>query len=254
MAATLTRIAPTGGRGNAQFCAPPTQGEAAELLNVSRRAVQNAAKVQRTGTPELNRAVADGRVSVDDAARVAAETPEVQNEAVESVLAGRARTVAEAAALCDRCRREGAVDDCPRCKETREAKPGRSKTPPKWTEPSELQDLKASTTGLARKFTEVISGEGEVNKRLLRYSSAAGLVDHTPATIEGDEVREGKVRFLPLAGVRALLELAEAPGPVRSDAEVRRIYDEASGGWIPPLTRRRRRDNEARRQAKGGLA
>jgi hypothetical protein len=45
---------------NAQICALKAQPEAAELMNVSRRAVQHASAVQRDGVPELVEAV-DGR-------------------------------------------------------------------------------------------------------------------------------------------------------------------------------------------------
>jgi glutamate racemase len=46
----------------------PTQTEAAKLLNVSVDSVQFARKVQEQGTPELARAIEDGKVSVSAAA------------------------------------------------------------------------------------------------------------------------------------------------------------------------------------------
>lgn len=48
----------------------PTQSDAAEMLNVSRRAVQTARKVENAGTPEIIGAVEDGRISVSLASKV----------------------------------------------------------------------------------------------------------------------------------------------------------------------------------------
>ncbi|WP_332635172.1 hypothetical protein, partial [Halalkalibacter flavus] len=63
-----------------QICV--SQPDAAEKLNVSTRAVQSAAAVQRTGTPELQAKVDAGEVSVSAAADVATLTPEEQDEVV----------------------------------------------------------------------------------------------------------------------------------------------------------------------------
>lgn len=78
-AAVAGRIANLGeGRPKetAQICAvstvaPISQAEAAELLNVSRRSVQHAAKVLNHGTPELLAAVDAGEVAVSVAAEIA---------------------------------------------------------------------------------------------------------------------------------------------------------------------------------------
>lgn len=48
-----------------------SQTESAELLNVSRRSVQTATKVQEKGAPELQAAVEQGRVAVSTAAEIA---------------------------------------------------------------------------------------------------------------------------------------------------------------------------------------
>jgi N6-adenosine-specific RNA methylase IME4 len=48
-----------------------SQTEAAELLNVSRRSVQNAAELQEKGAPELQQAVDQGRIAVSTAADIA---------------------------------------------------------------------------------------------------------------------------------------------------------------------------------------
>ena len=55
----------------AQICAPVTQDQAAEMLNVSRRSVQAAAKVLHDGDDELVHAVERGDVAVSAAAKVA---------------------------------------------------------------------------------------------------------------------------------------------------------------------------------------
>lgn len=72
------------GERPAQICAgEKTQEEAAELLNVSRRAVQQARKVQSDGTPELIKAVETGEVSVSAAATVADLPKREQAKAVK---------------------------------------------------------------------------------------------------------------------------------------------------------------------------
>jgi N6-adenosine-specific RNA methylase IME4 len=80
-------------REAAQICAPTlpgveasepvpivAQGEAAELLNVSRRSLQSAAAVQEKGAPELQQAVDEGRVAVSTAADLASLPQEQQRE------------------------------------------------------------------------------------------------------------------------------------------------------------------------------
>jgi N6-adenosine-specific RNA methylase IME4 len=60
----------------------PTQGRAAELLNVSDRSVRSARTVQTTGTPELVQAVERGDVKVSVAADIATVSPDEQREIV----------------------------------------------------------------------------------------------------------------------------------------------------------------------------
>lgn len=62
IAASLATL-PRGANQHAQICAP-SQKEAAELLNVSRRSVQDAAKIRAGAPPELADAVSRGDVSV----------------------------------------------------------------------------------------------------------------------------------------------------------------------------------------------
>ncbi len=58
----------------------PTQTEAAQMLNVSRRTVQRARAVQDEGTPELIEQVVRGNVAVSTASEVATLPKEEQAE------------------------------------------------------------------------------------------------------------------------------------------------------------------------------
>ncbi len=59
-----------------------TQSEAADLLNVSRSAVQRARIVLEDGPPELVEAVEQGKIAVSAAAKIAALPPEQQPKAM----------------------------------------------------------------------------------------------------------------------------------------------------------------------------
>ncbi|MBA8799147.1 ParB-like chromosome segregation protein Spo0J [Agrobacterium sp. RC10-4-1] len=59
-----------------------SRDDAAKMLNVSPRSVATAKQVQKTGVPELVKAVEEGAVSVSAAAVIAKETPEVQRYVV----------------------------------------------------------------------------------------------------------------------------------------------------------------------------
>lgn len=72
--------------------------QAAEIVGSTRRAVEKARTVTTSGTPSLKEAVADGTVSLTDAAKVASEPAKVQEKAVEAVRAGTAKTATQAAA------------------------------------------------------------------------------------------------------------------------------------------------------------
>lgn len=78
---------------SAQICAV-SQEKAAEMLNVSRRSVQAAARVIHEGDESLVKAVERGDVAVSSAAKVAQLPKEEQREIVEQ---GRAKEVAKAA-------------------------------------------------------------------------------------------------------------------------------------------------------------
>ena len=62
-----------------------SQSAAAKLLNVSRGAVQQAAKVSSTGTPGLGAAVDSGRLPVSTASEAASMPAPVQDKLVEAV-------------------------------------------------------------------------------------------------------------------------------------------------------------------------
>ena len=73
-----------------------SQGDAAKAAGVSRKTVNEAVAVTESGTPELQKAVTDGEVSVSDAAKIVDEPPKVQNAAVKAVKKKKAKTVAAA--------------------------------------------------------------------------------------------------------------------------------------------------------------
>jgi hypothetical protein len=68
----------------------------AEQHGVGKSSVKDAKKVLEHGTEPLQEAVADGTVTVSDAAKVASEPAKVQNQAVKKVRKGEAKTVAAA--------------------------------------------------------------------------------------------------------------------------------------------------------------
>jgi len=80
----------------AQICAPLSQSDAADMLNVSRRSVQSAHKVQEDGIPELIEAVEKGDMSVSTAAEIS-ELPE--DEQVEVIARGEKEIMAKAAEI-----------------------------------------------------------------------------------------------------------------------------------------------------------
>lgn len=92
MVADKIATLPRGANQHAQICAP-SQQEAADMLNVSRRTVQAASKVRDQGAPELVAAVEGGVVSVSAAADVA-ELPKQEQAVV--VARGEAEILAVA--------------------------------------------------------------------------------------------------------------------------------------------------------------
>jgi N6-adenosine-specific RNA methylase IME4 len=69
VAAKVAKL-PRGSNQHAQICAP-SQNDAAEMLNVSRRSVQYAREIVEHGAPELQQAVDRGEVAVSNAADIA---------------------------------------------------------------------------------------------------------------------------------------------------------------------------------------
>ena len=73
-----------------------TQGEAAELVGVSTRLVSDASRVlseDSPAAPALQEAVREWRIRCNDAAKVVARPPEMQNRAVDLVVRGEAKTI-----------------------------------------------------------------------------------------------------------------------------------------------------------------
>lgn len=116
----------------AQSCAFHSQDEAADMLKVSRRLVQQARTVQDQGSAKLKAAVNEGTVSVSDAAKIVSKPAPVQNRAVKDVKAGKASTVTASAnaqdrKLCASCLRAVRVGQplpptCPECNPTKPAR------------------------------------------------------------------------------------------------------------------------------------
>ncbi|MGD0178942.1 MAG: ParB N-terminal domain-containing protein [Candidatus Sulfotelmatobacter sp.] len=63
----------------------PSRTDAAKLLNVSPESVTTAKKVIATGSPEIVKAVEQGRLAVSAAAKIADHPPAVQRQAVASI-------------------------------------------------------------------------------------------------------------------------------------------------------------------------
>lgn len=96
MVAARVANMPSGARTDLASIDARSQPEAAAALNVSRPSVQRAARVQTSGTPELVRAVDEGRVAVSAAAKIAEHPAERQSAILEMVERGEARDVKDA--------------------------------------------------------------------------------------------------------------------------------------------------------------
>lgn len=88
MAGRPRKIRPIGRINEETADQPPTQEEAAELLNVNPRSARRARTVVRRGTTALNNAAYDNKVSVSKAAEIAKLSVEEQNEWVAQVNRG----------------------------------------------------------------------------------------------------------------------------------------------------------------------
>ena len=166
-----------------------SQDSAAAIMKVSPDAVQRAKAVIEHGTPELQAAVLDGTVSVTDAAKVANEATEVQNQAVAKVRAGDAKTAAAAvsddAHLCLRCQQAKRANlptktNCPDCAQIANPpppakKPRKKKRPPE--EPDEplqkvdgldfdgvkFQRMRDAAAEMVAEAREIMEASGEAN-------------------------------------------------------------------------------------------
>lgn len=88
---------------------PPTRAEVAQLLQVSRTALERARRVQHTGTEALNALTESGKVPLSTADRVAATmAPEEQDEFVRKVNAGMSPRAAAPAEEERKARHEAA--------------------------------------------------------------------------------------------------------------------------------------------------
>jgi hypothetical protein len=114
VAAKIAKLSAGGDRGNQYTSGKPsngglpTQAEAASMMNVAPKGVERAKKVLDKGTPELQKAMEDGTLSVSDAAEVASQPKKIQKRAVKDVKKGKAATAAASAKeqtkiLCERC-------------------------------------------------------------------------------------------------------------------------------------------------------
>jgi len=96
-----------------------------------------------------------------------------------------------------------------------------------------FKQLKSDITKLSGDMTKAMKQPTDESRRLKEILAVAGLVEHSTPT---------EFFFLPLRGVRALVEAAEDVGMPLSDAKIRDMYLKASGGkpFLPPLHARRR--------------
>lgn len=86
-----------GDRTKSQSCDLVSQSKAAALLDVSKRGVEQAARVHKHAIPEIREAAEREEVSLSDAATIAKEAPEVQRQALRAVRERQSPTLAKAA-------------------------------------------------------------------------------------------------------------------------------------------------------------
>lgn len=256
----------------------PTVDQAAKALNVSPRSVDSASKVLEQAAPKLVNAVKAGEVTVaaaeavsdalpkkEQAAVVKSGTvPEVAKEQREAQAIARKREImllligTADYALEVKLRTDLLTSDedlessvpksCPKCWKHGPPKSGacvaceRLRKPAAFTGPEPGRTPDAEPHAELRHLVGKLSGDitkavndkdSEFHRRLHNYMAACGLLDHPPE-------KHGDAVFLPLKGVSLIIEWASKEGSRRSDADVKEAYDTASGGWIPPVTKRRR--------------
>lgn len=84
---------PTFNRANLPDRAPPTNSEAAKMLNVSERSVKTAKQIAAKGEPEVAAAVQSGDMTINEAAKVVQLRPDQQRDVVAMPVAERRTTL-----------------------------------------------------------------------------------------------------------------------------------------------------------------
>lgn len=102
-----------------------TAGEAADLLDISKREVLKAKAILKSGSESLKKAVSAGDVTLGDAEKILDAADKVQDQAVKDVKSGKTKTAAESVlaqtVFCERCQRLGKpIDNCSSCERVRE--------------------------------------------------------------------------------------------------------------------------------------
>ena len=137
-----------------------------------------------------------------------------------------------------------------RGREGRDGKPRKAKRPKpvpvREPDAHPFADLMRRVTALATELTRAVNVPDDFGLRLQIVLRVCGLLDYP-----GDDPN-GPPRFLPLAGVHALLDLAGGSGKLPSEQNIRLVYDKANGTWVPPLTARRRAVKKAKHDAREG--
>jgi hypothetical protein len=127
-----------------------------------------------------------------------------------------------------------------------EMKRRKTAVPIRIEEPEHVYDeLMRGTTALIAKYTRYAGGDDDAAAWLRQCLTWCGLMEYTPARFADGVHHPAKVRFLPLAGVRAVVEAAGLPGRRKTEQEIKHVYQVASGGFLPPVVLRRRKQRAA---------
>lgn len=130
-----------------------TNKNAAEMMSIGTRSVQNGKKVLANGSSKLVEAVESGAVAVADAVKIVDQPKKTQNKAVQAVKKGAAKTVAKAVAKQD------------------EAAPEKSEFPEWWQNRSAVDEYRKEINRLIKKIKDIdssISGFEELAKNRSR--------------------------------------------------------------------------------------
>ncbi len=100
-------------------------------------------------------------------------------------------------------------------------------------------EIMDAVTKLSGAITRAMGGESEEAKRLREYLSWCGAVLHTAGKFENGEHIDASAAFLPLKGIRKIIDLAGASGKPKTQAEIKHAWEIASGGeFVHPALRR----------------